>query len=45
MNGTNAPNFHRSAVDPVISAGVMTANISWKITNTIGGMTCAKLST
>ncbi len=45
MNGTNAANFHRSAVDPVISAGVITANMSWKTTNTIGGITWAKLPT
>ena len=45
MNSTKAPNFHRSAMAPVISAGVMTANISWKATNTSGGITCAKLPT
>ena len=44
-NGTKAPNFQRSAVAPVMSATVMTANISWKATKTVGGMTWAKLST
>ncbi len=36
-----APNFHRSAVAPVMSAGVMIANMSWNATNTIGGITWA----
>ncbi len=36
-----APNFQRSAVAPVISAGVMIANMSWKATKTIGGITWA----
>ena len=41
VKGTNAPNFHRSAVEPRISAGVMMANISWNAENTSGGMDCA----
>ncbi len=40
-NATNAPNFQRSAVEPVISAGVMIANVSWKATNAIVGVVCA----
>src|SRR5581483_12362618 len=38
---TQAENFIRSAMAPVISAGVITANIIWKATNTRGGMVCA----
>src|SRR5579883_1230529 len=37
MNTTKLPNLSRSAEDPVIRAGVMTANIIWKMTNTRGG--------
>jgi len=37
-NATNAPNFHRSAVEPVISAGVMIANVNWNATNAIVGV-------
>src|SRR6266536_185272 len=35
---TKPPNLSRSAVEPVISAGVMIANMSWKLTKTSGGM-------
>jgi hypothetical protein len=38
VNTMNAENFLRSAKAPVISAGVMIANIIWKIMNTEWGM-------
>ena len=38
MNDDVRLNFSRSAVAPVISAGVMMANIIWKAKNTIGGI-------
>ena len=38
MNKAYEPNLRRSAVAPVISAGVMTANIIWNATNAIGGI-------
>src|SRR5919197_3693853 len=44
-NATKAPNFQRSAVEPVISAGVMIANVNWNATNTIVGNVCAEPST
>ena len=37
----NAPNLHRSAVAPVIRAGVMIAKVSWKATKTMVGMVWA----
>ncbi len=40
MNSAKALNRNRSALAPVMSAGVMTANMSWKQTNTTGGMVC-----
>ncbi len=43
-NVTNAPNFQRSAVEPVISAGVMIANVSWNATKHIVGISCAEPS-
>ncbi len=33
MNATHAENFIRSATAPVIKAGVMMANIIWKVMN------------
>ena len=38
---TNAPNFQRSAVEPLISAGVMIANVNWNATIAIVGVVCA----
>jgi hypothetical protein len=38
MKPTHAPKRMRSAIAPVISAGVMTANVSWKATNSNAGM-------
>src|SRR4029079_14563734 len=35
MNSISALNFMRSAMAPTISAGVMMANISWYIENTL----------
>ncbi len=40
---TQAANFIRSATAPVISAGVMIANISWKATNASGGTAWARV--
>ena len=40
-NAANAPNFQRSAVEPVISAGVMIANVAWKATKAIVGIVWA----
>ena len=37
-NQTHAENFMRSAIAPVISAGVMTANIIWNAENDSGGI-------
>ena len=41
MNSTVPENFMRSAVAPVIRAGVMTANISWYTMNVDCGMVAA----
>ncbi len=41
MNTTMALNFMRSAKAPVISAGVMMANINWKIMNVWCGIVAA----
>ena len=38
MNHTHAENLMRSAMAPVINAGVMIANMSWKARNTSGGI-------
>ena len=38
MNQSIAENFIRSANAPTISAGVMMANVSWNIWNTLSGM-------
>ena len=38
MNRQNPPNFIRSANAPRISAGVMTANMHWKIMNRLCGI-------
>ena len=38
MNHTHAENFMRSAMAPVINAGVMIANMSWKAMNVSGGI-------
>src|SRR5262249_61674491 len=38
MNHAHAENFMRSAIAPVISAGVMMANIIWNARNTSGGI-------
>ena len=41
MKTRNVENFIRSAKAPVISAGVMTANIIWKSMNAVCGMVAA----
>ena len=42
-NQNHAENFMRSAMAPVTSAGVITANISWNAENDSGGIgTCPK---
>ena len=38
MNTAQAPNLVRSAIAPLISATVMTANVSWKAENMRSGM-------
>ncbi|MNI82706.1 hypothetical protein D3C73_1394490 [compost metagenome] len=38
MNATKALNFIRSAIEPVMMATVIMANVIWKITNRISGM-------
>ncbi len=38
MNRAHAPNFARSAIAPLIRAGVMMANISWKTAKVVTGM-------
>ena len=38
QNSSIAPNRMRSANAPTISAGVMIANVSWNITNTVSGI-------
>ena len=38
MNSAHAVNFTRSASAPLIRAGVMMANISWKAAKTYTGM-------
>ena len=38
MKPTHAANLMRSAIAPVISAGVMIANVSWNATNASGGI-------
>ena len=38
MNHTHASNRMRSAIAPVISAGVITANVSWNATNASVGI-------
>ena len=38
MNPTHAAHRMRSAIAPVISAGVMTANVSWNATNASVGI-------
>jgi hypothetical protein len=45
MKTTKPPNRNRSALPPVINAGVMIANINWNAANTIGGMTCVNAPT
>ena len=42
MNHTHAENFMRSATAPVIRAGVMIANMSWKARNVSGGIDSSK---
>ena len=44
MNTKIAENFIRSANAPIISAGVIAANVSWKATNTSSGMTTPLLN-
>jgi hypothetical protein len=39
MNSSTAENFMRSAKAPTIRPQVMAANVAWKATNTISGMT------
>ena len=39
MKISTAENFIRSATAPMISAGVIAANVSWKITKVSSGMT------
>ncbi len=41
VNSTNAPKRLRSAKAPVMSAGVIAANISWNIANNMNGMVTA----
>ncbi len=43
MNPTHAAQRMRSAIAPVISAGVMIANVSWNATNASVGDAVAKL--
>ena len=43
MNPTHAAQRMRSAIAPVISAGVITANVSWNATNARSGTPSAKL--
>src|SRR5882757_8102099 len=43
-NATNEPNLQRSAVEPVISAGVMIAKVTWKATKAIVGVVYAEPS-
>ncbi len=38
MNHSMALNFIRSAKAPTISAGVITAKVSWKVENTVSGI-------
>ena len=38
MNTAYAPNFNRSAVAPVINAGVMIANVIWNAQKSTNGM-------
>ncbi len=38
MNTAYAPNFRRSAVAPVISAGVMIANVIWNAQKRMNGI-------
>ncbi len=38
MNPTHATHRMRSAIAPVISAGVITANVNWKATKASVGM-------
>src|SRR5512139_47668 len=44
MNSSTAENFTRSAKAPTIRAGVIAANVSWKITYTYWGMTTPLLN-
>ncbi len=41
VNSTNEPKRLRSAKAPVISAGVIAANISWNIANNMNGIVVA----
>ena len=41
VNSTNEPNRLRSANAPVMSAGVIAANISWNIANRTNGIVAA----
>ena len=41
VKSTKAPKRLRSAKAPVMSAGVMAANISWKAANSTNGMVVA----
>jgi hypothetical protein len=45
MNHSMAENFMRSAKAPTISAGVMMANVIWKVMKTVSGMVPVRLST
>ena len=45
MKPTHAANRIRSAMAPVIKAGVMTANVSWNATNSNAGMRPERLGT
>ncbi|MNE98961.1 hypothetical protein D3C80_1975630 [compost metagenome] len=38
MKAINAPNFIRSAIEPVIMATVIMAKVIWKITNRTSGI-------
>ncbi len=41
VNRTNEPNRLRSAKAPVMSAGVIAANMSWNIANNMNGIVTA----
>ena len=44
MKMMSAENFMRSTIDPMMSAGVMMANVIWKHMNTNSGMVPCRVS-